>query len=345
MDNYIQIDEQGYLYLDQKRVESEVLGQQLLQNLKTPSLQAFTTTANNIHYIVEAFDAPIVVQDTSPQDNTTWRAVGNYSYTTQFRLDQLFLDEWDRILGYDLEGRPFVMSRTAHSNFFEQIDEFDDEGITYKKTRYPLEPWLKAQVSTSSSDFWNSKYLENDTPGWELNKPSPVLTQALPQLKIPRSRILVPGCGSGNDAAFLAEQGHIVTAVDYSEQAIKRAQSKYGHIKNLTFEQIDIFQLPQSYLHAFDMIFEHTLFCAVPIERRQELVKIWRRCLCEGGLLLAVLFVMEQKPHPPFGGSEWEYRQRLKDDFRLLYWTRWRESEGWRNGVELLIHAQIKEKF
>ena len=182
-------------------------------------------------------------------------------------------------------------------------------------------------------------------PGWELDKASPPLVGALPQLKINKSRILVPGCGSGNDAAFLAEQGHIVKAIDYSQEAIKQAEEKYGHIKNLTFAQEDMFNLPESYTRAFDVVCEHTLFCAVPLEKRQELVKVYRQCLEDKGYLLGIFFVMEQKARPPFGGSEWEYRQRLKDHFNFLYWTRWKESESWRKGVELVIYAQLKERI
>jgi SAM-dependent methyltransferase len=40
--------------------------------------------------------------------------------------------------------------------------------------------------------------------------------------------ILELGCGTGNDAARLADQGYAVTAVDFSGEAIKRARSRFG---------------------------------------------------------------------------------------------------------------------
>lgn len=345
MVKYIQLDEEGYFHIDQKRIADQVYGHFLLNNLTVEPLKNYITHDGEQNLIVEAFDAPLVVYQIQPIKEDLWQALSPYNYQFQFSLQDLRVDEWDRFLGYDKKHRPFVFTRSAQNDFFDLVDEFDDNSVTYLGQRYEVGSWLHSEVNTISNGFWNQKYQEQETPGWELNKPAPPLVQALSQLKINKCRILVPGCGSGNDAAHLAEQGHLVTAIDFSDEAIKRAQKKYGHIRGLTFQKMDIFSLPENFKKSFDMVFEHTLFCAIPFEKRQELVKNYRLCLADNGHLLGIFFVMEQKAHPPFGGSEWEYRRRLQDRFRFLYWTRWKNSESWRQGVELVVYAQLKEKL
>jgi SAM-dependent methyltransferase len=155
-----------------------------------------------------------------------------------------------------------------------------------------------------------------------------------------KSKVLVIGCGSGHDAAFFARQGHLVTGVDFSPEAIRRANELYGKIENLSFIQADAFNLPEAWTGRFDLVFEHTCYCAVDPQRRDELARAWRRVLMPQGRLLAVLFVMEKRDGPPWGGNEWEVRERLRKGFNFLYWTRWRKSIERRTATELVLFAQ-----
>jgi hypothetical protein len=51
---------------------------------------------------------------------------------------------------------------------------------------------------------------------------------------------------------------------------------------------------------------------------------------------------MYKKQGPPYGGSEWELRQRLKDSFQFVFWGRWQKSLPKRQGKELFVYAQKK---
>jgi SAM-dependent methyltransferase len=133
-----------------------------------------------------------------------------------------------------------------------------------------------------------------------------------------------------------------VTAIDISPEAISRAKEKYSGLPGLSFFEGDVFALDEKHTKSYDLIFEHTCFCAIPPQRRTELVGIWRRCLVEGGHLLGVFFTMERRSSPPYGGTEWEYRERLKKYFQFLFWGRWQHSIDRRQGKELLIYAKIK---
>ena len=89
-----------------------------------------------------------------------------------------------------------------------------------------------------------------------------------------------------------------------------------------------------------DIIFEHTLFCAIAPEKRKELVRVWKNSLSDAGYLLGIFFVMPKRSGPPYGGSEWELRELLEPHFRLMYWKRWLHSPPRRQGTELVVFAQ-----
>jgi len=295
------------------------------------------TTVQGEAYFVEAFDEPYVVQFVERQ-KSKWLLQLPYGFKAEFDPKTLTLDEWDRFHGFTTKGIPFVLSRKAQAAFFDALEEYDDDSITVNGKKIEVKPWLTTEAPVQTEKFWTNIY-QTETPGWEMNQPTPILVDMLPRMKLPPSRVIVLGCGSGNDAAYFAEHGHFVTAVDISPEAIKRAQEKYQHLPNLKFVQADVFNLPHEFDDSFDLVFEHTCYCAIDPQKRNELVKIWRRLLQSEGHILGVFFTMEKKGTPPFGGSEWEIRERLKKGFQFLFWSRWQKSIERRNGKELLVYA------
>lgn len=337
-DRFLAVDEEGFALFGETRVTDEQVGAQILNNLTYAENGAFQTRVGENDVLVEAFDEPLVIQMVeSPAENfTAWTAQGAYQTHFHFELESLSLDEWDRFHGMTDKKIPFVLSRKAQAAFFEELDEFDDESITFEEKRYVIPPWMTSEPNIQQAKFWTDIY-RNEKPGWELNQPAPALADMLPRLKLSKSRVLILGAGSGNDAALFAEHGHIVTAVDFSEEAVKQGEQKYGHLKNLKWVQKDAFKIDSSWTHGFDLIFEHTFYCAINPERRNELIDTWRRLLVPGGQLMGVFFAMERKNAPPFGGSEWELRERLKKHFQFEFWGRWHQSIDRRNGKELFI--------
>lgn len=59
-------------------------------------------------------------------------------------------------------------------------------------------------------------------------------------------KVLEIGCGEGDLAAIIAYHGASVTAIDYSEEAIKIAQSKFN-IKNLSFQCTEMEKLKDKF--------------------------------------------------------------------------------------------------
>jgi SAM-dependent methyltransferase len=338
-DRSIQIDEEGYFSFDGIRVTDEAYGRELLDNVFVDDMGRYLCRAKEFEVRVEPFDEPLIAVNVEKLQGLDWELILPYGAKQNFNLKTLSLDEWDRFHGRTHNGVPFVFSRAAQATFFNLLDDYDDESITVAGTRIEPDPWLLPNTNARNEKFWNGIY-SSEKPAWELGEPHQALPTAVPQLKLTRSRILVLGAGSGNDAAYFAREGHIVTAVDFSHEAVAQAKTKYAALANLKFVQADALNLPPEFTQAFDIVFEHTLYCALDPQNRNDLVKTWRSALAPRGNLLAIFEVFDKRTGPPWGGSEWEVRSRLQKYFRALYWTRLKQGPERRIGRELLYYGQ-----
>lgn len=342
-EHFIQIDEDGYFKIDELRIADLEAGRDWLKSLTMDERGRPIANIGDKRAFIEAFDEPYVALDIE-KAGADWRVTMPYGHSETFTPETLTLDEWDRFHGLTDRKIPFALSRSAQARFFNLLDEFDDDAIIVDGRRIEMRPWLQENPDANDSAWWTNIY-RTEEPRWELNEPSHALPSIVPRLKLQKSRVLVLGAGTGNDAAWFAEQGHLVTAVDFSEEAIARAKNKYGYLPNLKLVQADVFNLPAAMTAGFDIVFEHTLYCAVTPSRRQELIKIWRRLLSEQGHLMGVFGTFHKPFGPPFGGTEWELRARLGKGFRPLFWTRLRDSRPTRQGRELFVFAQKVAAF
>jgi SAM-dependent methyltransferase len=336
---FIQIDEEGFAMSREVRITDPLAGQEILQNLKVHEGGTFISTYGDVAVIVEAFDEPYVAQQIDFKNNS-WHILLPFGVHYAFDLESLSLDEWDRFHGYAANKVPFVMSRKAQASFFNMLEGFDDDSIEFNGKTYEIPPYWPDNKNVEKETHWNKIYKEEDNPGWNLGEPAEALKDMLPRLKISKSRVLVLGCGDGHDAAFFAQAGHIVTAVDFAPLAIERAKKLYGDLANLKFVQADVFNLPKDFDQAFDVVFEHTCYCAINPAKRQDLVKVWNRVLIRGGHLMGVFFAFERRQATPYGGTEWELRQRLKANYKPIFWGRWQTSVPRREGREFFTYLQ-----
>jgi len=145
-------------------------------------------------------------------------------------------------------------------------------------------------------DFWCKRFEEGITP-WDAGR-VPADFDAFISVRPTPMNTLIPGCGSGWEAARLAAAGWPVTALDFSPTAVARAREVLAeHAVELVCA--DFF----TYTPATPptLIYERAFLCALP----RKLWADWGRrvaaLLPSGGLLAGYFFVCEQLKGPPFG--------------------------------------------
>ena len=368
-DRFVTVDENGWIIFENQQIVDPAIANEFYKNLNYLPNRSFCSEILGQPVIVEAFDSPLIVQAFKINNSDRKIAlVFNYQYTTIYDfnsfsediLPHFFLDPWDRVYGENQTRIPFVFSKKAHAELLDALDEFDDDSVVFDGKHIELGVFWNGEMEMDSPDWWNRVYAgeistvtspEYQTstspfavnPAWNLDSPSESLKDMLPRMKLPKSRILILGCGDSHDASVFAERGHVVTAVDISSHAIERSKKLFGHIPNISWLQSDLFKLPSSFNGAFDLVYEYTCLCAINPNQRKDLVQTWSRCLHDQGQIMGTFFCMHKRNGPPFGATEWEFRELLKKRFQTLIWTRWRKSIPRRQGRELFILAQKRK--
>ncbi|MBC7754417.1 MAG: methyltransferase domain-containing protein [Moraxellaceae bacterium] len=338
MSNYVIIDENGEIFLEnpENKIQNPEICKEVLSNLQLNPDFTLTTLINDEIHLVEAFDFPITAHAvTVASDKVLIHTDFNLYFETQD--DQWSVNAQDQFQGLTTTGAPFKLSKKAQDQLFTQCDEYDDDSFTLSGKNIMTPFYFIENKDIQKSQFWNESYRNLVQPRWDLNGPAEAFKDMLHRLKLPKSRILVLGCGAGHDAAFFAQAGHVVTGVDFSAEALQKAKKNYGHLHNLSFEQMNIFDLPQEWNFSFDVVIEHTLFCAIDPALHQKLITVWKRVLHEEGQLLSVFFTMFKRTGPPYGVTELELRALLRPHFQFLFWGRLRNSVPERLGKELFV--------
>jgi len=90
---------------------------------------------------------------------------------------------------------------------------------------------------------WEKVYSQKENP-FDVNEPNDWVVNLEAQGKI-RGLVLDSGCGTGDNALYLAAKGHSVLGIDISTKAIERAKEKAAEkgIENAKFLQLNIFKL------------------------------------------------------------------------------------------------------
>ncbi len=142
---------------------------------------------------------------------------------------------------------------------------------------------------------WAQHYETGLLP-WDLGGPHPFFRHDLQAETVKDLRVLVPGAGAGHDAAHLARLGAAVTALDLTPQARDLHRQLYGE-QVADYRVGDFLQLTPG--ETWDMLLEHTCFCAIPPTRRADYVLAARRALAPGGRVFMLAMVGEERDGPP----------------------------------------------
>src|SRR5437764_7218775 len=209
-----------------------------------------------------------------------------------------------------------------------------DRGSSHRSTTPPLHH--------SNSCFWEERYQSGDMP-WEKGAPSPGLVDFLAAHRdLPRATVCVPGCGTGHDVLAWIQAGFEVFGCDVAPSAIRLATARLAQAGlSAKLELADF--LADSPPHSFDCLFEHTLFCAIQPDHRDDYVRAVLRWLKPNGQYLAVNYLIPDQDGPPFGTTREELWQRFSAHFDLLKeWVP--RSYPNRTGLELMLWWRRKPK-
>ncbi len=199
---------------------------------------------------------------------------------------------------------------------------------------------------TDKADNWEAIYQQDDA-GWDINKPAPPFVSLLEKAPVwlYPSKLINLGAGRGHDANLFANHGFQVTAVDFAPSAIAGIKKYSEQNPNLTAIEADIFDLPKDFIGSFDYVLEHTCFCAIPVDKREDYMQTAFSVLKPGGVLFGLFYRFDPKDDngPPFVTSEDEIKTLIQDKFEIFDLTTPIISHGRRQGRERFIAMKVKK--
>jgi SAM-dependent methyltransferase len=146
------------------------------------------------------------------------------------------------------------------------------------------------------------------------------LTRILAEWNIGPSRVLELGCGTGNNAVYLAQRGFDVTAFDLASLAVEAARARAAAARvEIRLLQADALELPD--LGTFPFVFDRGLY---HVMRRTNLERFLRTLarVCQPGGWYLTLAGNANDPHvgepgPPRARAE-ELCHELESLFELV---------------------------
>jgi SAM-dependent methyltransferase len=134
------------------------------------------------------------------------------------------------------------------------------------------------------------------SPTWDIGRPQPAVVRLEETGRVVGS-VLDVGCGTGENALYLASRGHEVTGIDLARRAIVRAESKAAERGlDVTFRVHDALKLDELG-RTFDTAIDVGLFHTLADEERPVYARSLRAALVTGGRT----FVMCWSERNPWG--------------------------------------------
>ncbi|MCC1497874.1 thiopurine S-methyltransferase [Alcanivorax sp. 1008] len=173
--------------------------------------------------------------------------------------------------------------------------------------------------------FWHERW-EKGEIGFHLSRVNPLLTRWWPSLGAgDGDAVWVPLCGKSLDMIWLHQQGHPVTGVELSRQALQSFGIEQGldlhwhqdgamevaESSGFTLYCGDYFAVTAAQLADIRLVYDRAALVALPAAMRQLYVAHMRSVLAAGWRLMLLTFEypQEQRPGPPFSVPDSEVQQ------------------------------------
>ncbi|MGC4108500.1 MAG: class I SAM-dependent methyltransferase [Thermomicrobiales bacterium] len=125
-------------------------------------------------------------------------------------------------------------------------------------------------------------------------------------------RAVVVGCGTGDDAEFVAACGFEVIAFDVAPTAIRMAQKRFPG-SAVQYQVANLFSLPDEWLGGFDLVVENQTLQALPADVRPAAITAVGCLLAPGGTLLVL--ANRAVPGEPVAGPPWPLTREEMEAF------------------------------
>jgi ubiquinone/menaquinone biosynthesis C-methylase UbiE len=169
-------------------------------------------------------------------------------------------------------------------------------------------------------DRWEESY--EGKPPWDVGYPQPDIVKLVRDGGIKPGRVLDAGCGTGENAVFLAENGCSVAAIDIARHAIEIAKEKSvkRHVK-VDFLVCNALTLDSCFgAGEFDTVIDSGLFHTLAYEERPVFVKQVHKVLKDGGKYFMMCFSDKQPGKwGPRRVSKEEIERALTPLFKINY--------------------------
>ena len=129
---------------------------------------------------------------------------------------------------------------------------------------FNLIPWADRGIN-----YWLKDWIEKSETSWD------------------NRRVLIVGCGLGDDAEYLAGLGAKVTAFDLSPTAIDWCYQRFPD-SQVDYQVVDLFAAPAEWVHGFDLAIEIYTIQALPPNIRPTAIDCIGSFVAANGKLLVV---------------------------------------------------------
>lgn len=163
-------------------------------------------------------------------------------------------------------------------------------------------------------DF-EAAYLGGATP-WEIERPQGEVVR-LAEEGLVVGTVLDVGCGTGENALYLAARGHAVFGLDGSETAITRARQKVAErgLAGVQFHVWDALQLHRL-RKSFDTVIDSGLFHVFADDQRRAYAQSLAEVTASGSDLFILCWSDQEPPGP---GPRRVQEHEIRDAFRSIF--------------------------
>ena len=166
-------------------------------------------------------------------------------------------------------------------------------------------PWA-ALAPQPALVAWLDRQDRHSSPALQ-DRRSPPGRHGQPDPPAPERTALIVACGLGDDAEEVSRRGYRVTAFDLVPAAIEHCRERFPGLA-VSYQVADLFQLPDGWSRAFDLVVEIRTLQSLPLAQRADAAAIIAGTMRPGGRLF--VHGLGREDGDPPGSRPWPLSRR-----------------------------------